>query len=609
MTLRKLGIGGEDKPSKIKNQRITFANFEIGGLVCKMRRQYDKTMEINAESFRNLSTIFGERLESQYGWDSIEGFFNNSKGGKLYVKSNTGNDGSLIDAVASNVTISDQSNPTVKIESAYQDNLSYGVDGDKTLHTLTNGSRYETEAAATAIAAATSIKVDAIGDTKKGDIMKINLTGGAPVTVEHKITDIDESTNEVHFTGPLHASSTLEIGDEVKIMGIQLKIYRKSDSGVITEVEKDKGLIYGNMESEVTDYYLPNIFKDSSYVKLTDQSSASTAGDRFPSDVTTPTPLANGSDGTSPTTVAHWKFNHSAFDNDPIRMWSNSDTTLKAVFDEMEIYSQARDREDFPVTLPNTAANLSKLSLTTLGNSYQKSEKVYKTIVGTWLTRTDPFSSSAIAPDREVPCVGHVMGAWVRTIRERGIHEIPAIDGINITGVTGVVAPKVFTNGERTEIANAGVNIIQNIEGVGIRIRNFFTPSTLSQEGVTTWGWANGVIEGNFIRESVKESLAPSENQPNVFRNVVAGRTKIVTFMMTLARSGSNGNVPEGVTFGQLFDEETGDAEPLEETFEVIADPSNNANVDLRAGNRDYDIYFKYPTPTGSIRVGIGVII
>lgn len=609
MGLRTLGIRGTDKPSKIKNRQITPSNFEIAGLIGRFRRQYNVTHKITAESFRNLSVIFGDRSESWYGWDMVEGFFNNADGGELYVKSHIGNDGSAIDAVASNVTINDQSNPTVKIESAYQGDLSYGVDGDNTLYTLTNGYRYSTEASATAAAAATSFQVDAIGDMKIGDIMRIDLTGGGTATVYHEIIGLDESTNTVSITGPLNGGAeTMAVGDDVQVMGIRLRLWRKNDRGIVTEVEADKGAIYGNMESEVTDYYLPNIFADSSYVKLTDLSSASTDNNRFPSDVATATPLENGSDGTSPSTQSHWSFNHAAFDNDPIRVWSNGDTTLKAEFDQMETYARARSRTDFPVTLPNVTANLSFASLKTLGNTYQRSEKVYKVLCGTWLKRTDPFSSSPVAPDREVPCVGAAMAMWIRTVRDHGIHEVPALFDSVLRGYTGVVAPAVFTETEKTELADAGMNVIQYIEGEGIKIQNWFTPSTLAEEGVLTWGWGNSLFMGNFIRESVKESLAPNKNEPNVYNNLVAGRTKIVSFMMGLARTGSTGNVPAGETFGQLFDDE-GNAEPLEDLFEVVADPSNNTRVDLKAGNRDYDIYFSTPTPTGSIEVGIGIII
>ncbi|GAH14851.1 unnamed protein product [marine sediment metagenome] len=68
------------------------------------------------------------------------------------------------------------------------------------------------------------------------------------------------------------------------------------------------------------------------------------------------------------------------------------------------------------------------------------------------------------------------MGAWVRAIGSIGIHYIPAVRQIPLYGVNSITRTTIWSDIDRTDLAEAGVNIIDFVNGAGFMIRNFFTP-------------------------------------------------------------------------------------------------------------------------------------
>ena len=223
--------------------------------------------------------------------------------------------------------------------------------------------------------------------------------------------------------------------------------------------------------------------------------------------------------------------------------------------------------------------------------------------VGTWLKKTDQFASSNLAPPREIPNVGHVAGAWVWTVQNLGIHEVPASDQVPLRGVIGVVGDVEYSDTERTELAEAGMNVITVKPGVGIQIRNFFTASTAER-------YRNGhaLLMLKYVRESIKESVAGDENRPNSLNRISANKTAIFKFMWNLWAKGSTGKVPLGETFGQFFNEDNTPS-TFEQHVEIIADASNNPKDQLLVGNRDLEVGFSVSDPTGSIFVYAGLVV
>jgi hypothetical protein len=354
------------------------------------------------------------------------------------------------------------------------------------------------------------------------------------------------------------------------------------------------------MESEVTDFYVNNVHATNRWLMATDLASAQVLNASFPVDVATITYLASGADGTAPTTTAHWANDLTAFDNLPVRFLTNAETTTVTIQKAGETYCKART--DNPKWIYNIAENRTKAQLITIGNNYQRSDDVLGVCVSDWLKITDPFTTSSLSPDRHIPCVGHVMGTWIRSIGLNGIHYIPSVYSTPLNGINGVVGyGSTFSDIDRTDIADAGVNIIQYVNGSGYIIRNFFTPST-----ATEFKCANGILMREYIKNSCVESLAPSENEPNAFTRIKESKMAILNFFYALWDRGSTGNVPTGETFGQGQDANGNSTKPADH-FYVQADAINNTQATINVGERDLDSWFTYASPAGSIKIGVGL--
>lgn len=603
--LRRLGVYGANLPTK-KTLNVEPSDFSIGGFIIRAERKYDKSFLVN--NIGEFREIFGEHVvSSYYGWDAVQGFFNNILGvtGKLYVKSHVGYTGSAIDAVQANVELDDQAGApqkTIKLKDGYKGEDGYGVSGNRTGYTITNGDRFSTTLDGGVLASATSAVLDSVADVKIGDIVKFVLTGGAGATVYKKITNVVESTRTIEWSGALHGSVTGVDGDAVTVIGFRLRTWRKNINGIVEEVETELGKIYCTMEPEVTDYYVQNVHSENKWLIAEDLSvTEASPEEEFPADVSTTAYLSSGADGTAPTTYAHWERDVEKLADDPFRFLALPETTDESIQRSLE--SAMKSRTDNPKVIFNIASNRTKSQLLDIGHRFQRSDDVLGVIVANWLKITDPFSNSPIAPPREVPNVGHVMGAWVRVIGNKGVHYVPAVKDNPLAGIVGVVGTQLLDDNDRTDVANAGVNMIQEIQGFGTIIRNFFTPSI-----TTEFQFANGILMREFIKVSAVDSLQVSENTPNSFNRIKEDKTAILNFLYRLWSVGSNGNVPTGETFGQTIDDEGNPSAP-QDHFQVQADAVNNPLSSVQAGERNLDVYFSYPAPAGSIRIGVGILL
>ena len=599
--MRRQGIYNESLPTK-KSKTVEPSDFLIGGLIGFLERRYKSTFQVrNTEELRK---IFGENIiPTYYGWDGVQGFFDNVVGvdAKLYVCSHVGYTGSAYDGVAATATLQDQASTpldTLQLDSAYETELDYSTSGNRTGYTITNGARFTTTIKTASLTTDSFIIVDSVANVKVGDIIQIDMTAD----VYKKVTSIEESTGTINFATAVGGAEDPEVDDPVNVLGFQLKTYRKSISGIVSEVDVELGKVWCTMEPEVTDYYVENVFATSQWLLATDLSNASSLNERFPADESTVTYLASGANGTTPTTVAHWSQDLLAFNDDPIRMLCNVETTDEDIQKAGEIYCKARN--DIPKWMYNTPEDQSKSQLITLGNKYQRSDDVVGILSANWYEKADPFASSNLAPKRTIPSCAHHMGAWIRGIGTLGIHWIPAVSVIPILGVTGIVGDQFLDDLDRTDIAEAGFNVSQFVKGSGILVKSWFTPSTTKE-----FQFGNGILMREYIKVSINDSLADTVNEPNNFDRIQSSRSAIVNFFHNLWETGSTGNVPEGETFGQTIDSETGEATKESDHYQVQADLVNNPQANIEAGERDLDSWFTYPSPAGSIKIGVGLML
>jgi hypothetical protein len=604
--LRRLGVYGENLPTK-KSKTVAPSDFQIGGILGFFERKYDHVFSV--KNPKDFAEIFGKQISSGwYGNDVVKGFFDNVAGvdATLYAQAHVGWTGSAIDAVQASQIVNNTDGGgalLLTIKAAYQTYAEYGVSGNRTGITITNGTRWSTTCMTTGAANTdTWIYCNSVSDLNIGDTLKIFLTDSGAATVYKIINGIDASTNKVSFTGSIHASKKATAGDIIQVMGIRLRLWRKDLSGVVNEVEPELGAIYCSISSLVNNYYICNVFANSKWVTVTRAATSPATPDvDFPADVATATYPTNGADGTAPTTAAHWAHALTNFDNLPIRFLTNAETTDNAIQDAGEAYCYAR--QDSPIWLYGVAKSQTLAQLQQIGYNFQLGREVDGVVVAQWLGVTDPFVTSLIAPDRQIPNMGHVMGAWIRSIGTKGVHYIPATKDINLFGINSVIGDQIVNDVDRTTLAQAGVNVIQQLPGFGIVIRNLFTPST-----ATEFMFSNGVVMRNYIKVSIVDSLQTSENMPNSINRIREDRMAALQFLYRLWNRGSTGNVPLGETFGQSQDAQGNPTNP-EDHFEVVSDITNNPQAQINLGQRNIDIYFTYPTPAGSIKVGVGILL
>lgn len=608
MNLRTLGVRGKNLPTK-KTLAVISSDFGIAGLLGFFERSYNEPFEISSPE--EFTEIFGNQINSsEYGPDAVKGFFDNAVGvaSTLIIQSMIGFTGGSIDAVVANrdkVDVGADAD-AYTVEAAYQAKLEYGISGNRTGTKFTQVARFSTLAAATVAATGVSEAVlDSVAGMRVGDIILFKTNGGAS-PVYKKITGIVESEFKVQWSGDFEVSGasgeTLSIDDDVEIPGFTVQTFRKSITGIETEVESDLGQTVCSSESDVPEFFVDNIHAVNNFVKVTG-ASASSLGDKLPVNDSVVVYNANGVDGTKTIDVTYQDNFLQKFNNLPVRFVGQPESTLEAVQKAIEVYNKGRTGGDSPLTIYNVVEDRTKAQLITIGNNFQRSDEVTGIIAANWLEVVDPFNSSQNAPFRTVPNVGHIMGLWVRSIGTLGIHFVPATAETPIFGVEGVKGDQFLDDRDRTDLAEAGINVIQQRTGIGVVLANCRTPST-----DTAFAFGNGLLMRNFIKVSSVDSLKPTENTPNSINRLRSSKSAILTFLYGLWFSGSTGDVALGETFGQT-EEADGELSTAEDSFQVSLDPIKNSKANLQLGRRDLDVFFAYPTPGESIVIGVGILL
>ena len=600
--LRLLGVHGKNAPTK-KNLSVTNADFSIAGVIGIFERKYAIAMQVNNPT-EEIEMFGGYVNANTYAKDVMKTLWDNLAGTRasVYVKSHVGNDGSIIDAVVSNISVSDIAgapNPTLKFSSAYKGIADYGVQGDRTARKITNGFRYSTTLSQNALAGDSFVFVNGIIGIKVGDVVK--HTDSLSAVVFNKVTQIDESTGKVSLLNPLGQAGT--IADSFQVLGFKVQTFRKSITGIVQEVETRLGQAWCTFSPEVTEFYVENVHAENKWMKISDLHAPDTFDQQYPADDSDPVYLTGGSDGTSPSTYIHWSMDLASFDGLPVRIGGICETIDIPTQKSVETYF--KNRLDTPIAVGVLAKDQTKSQLISIGAKYQRSDDVFMVGVADWVGVSDPYTSSPTAPDRAIPNMGVVIGAWIRAINNLGIHYIPSVDQISVTGFNSIINENlgIISDSDRTDLAEFGINLIQIMPSGGFRIRNLFTFST---DSATMF--SNGLIMRNFIKISSENSLQSSENYPNSFNRIKADAEAIKNFLYKLWFKGSTNSVPEGETFGQQQNPD-GSVTTPDDHFEVQADAINNPISSINAGQRNISVYFTFPTPTGSIEIDVGIIL
>lgn len=639
--LRQLGVYGENLPTR-KGSSVQPAAFTIAGLIGRMERRFDVALPVSSPS--DVETIFGGQVyPSQYGPDAVDGFFKNlgGKAATLFIYSTpncgAGSPGAISDTQASMALpdLAAGGQRPLTVTPAWQGNAEYGVPGNRTgvrieswapgsagapvfgTGTWPVGYRSFTQAAAGSGVSGNELALDSVLDLVVGDVVGVYASAGStPQYVYTTVTGINASTKKVTLADDWTAVKAAAQGDYLFIPGFRIHTWRKALSGAEVEVDSALGQAWLSLNASDSNHYPPAVFNaQSNFISVAVNSTTTTvaSGDKMPAtqaatvypDATAPTGGQNSAatDGPSMTSASQYYRAMHAFDAHPVRMMAISDTTDQTIQAALESYCQNRSAGDNPVAVVQLPANQTKQQLLALGYSWQRGGEVDAVLIGHWGQRQDPFSSSPLATPRNVPLVGHVMGLWCQSISAKGIHFVPCTKDLSIQGLVGIYGTQFPVASDRTDLANAGINCVEFLAGFGYVLRNLFTPSTAVE-----FSFSNGVLMRNFIKVSCVNSLQASENTPNSLARIQADKTACLAFLYQLWAGGSNGNVATGESFGQTADGEGNASKPTDH-FEVRADAVNNPLSSIQAGNRNIDIYFTYPAPAGSIKIGVGIML
>lgn len=589
--MRRLGVYGANLPTK-KERSVEPADFSIAGLVGFFDRKYKRAFQLKSDI--EAKAVFGEQTDpNTYGWDCLNGFFANLRGesGSIFVLSPVG-----ADAVQASLNIADGNTQNIlTIKSAYFGEDEFGEFANRTGVQIKQGAYFETSISAYASKVFT---VDSCAGLHVGDIVRAHYVGSSTGSDTWSVvTAISESAKTVTIADTFSGT----VSDYVlQGMGFQILTFRKSLTGIVSEVDKTLGTVWCTLNTQDPDHFVSQVFSQSSYVKVAVNTTTSPTETKLPATASIQY-LAGGTKGTLPSSVNAWNAEYQKFDTLPVRLIANCETANDNIQSALEAYCNGRDDNPIAVLCAQQGMT-SKSAMITAGNFFQRSDEVDAILVGNWLGVPNPFSNSPIAPDREIPCVGHIMGEWIYSMAQNGIHSSPARKNCALVGVNSVIGYTAERDEDRTDLAENGINVIQKLKGRGFMLRNSFTPSTAKE-----FRYANAVLQRNYIKVSCVDSLQDSENTPNTISAVREDRMAVLQFMNKLWRSGSNGFTKEGEFFGQ-YEKEDGSFSTTEEAFEVVADASNNSVATLQAGERNVDIWFMFPAPAGSIKVGVGLI-
>jgi hypothetical protein len=573
--MRRLGVYGDNLPTR-REQAVQPADFTIGGLIGFFGRQYEKAFKVNNSI--EARAVFGAQYDSgTYGWDALNGFFANLGGerGSLYVLSPKGTS-----AVQAAKVIS-----TLTIKAAYMNEDAYGSWNNNIGLKITQAKGFE--AKLTAAASGAEVVLDSVAGFKVGDqVLYNNVT-----TTIYTVNVVNANQNKI----TLSSSLTGALGNTLGVAGYTLQVFVKDRNGLVSEVEQSLGRTLVTLNSNDKDKFISDVFAASRYVKVLSGTPGSTlitdTGIEY---------LTGGTNGTLPSSDAQYTAYFAAFNGLPIRLAAIAETSNFAVHKAFENY--CKNRQDNPIVFYVGAMGITaKAALVQNGHGLQRMDEVDGVYVHNWLKVTDPFSDGGAAT-RIVPNCGHLMGQWLRSVARNGVHSSPARKNMPLLGVIEPVGFSAQDDLDRTELAEAGVNVIQNISGLGVVLRNLFALSTSPE-----FKFANAILQRNFIKVSCVDALQISENTPNSIDAVQHDRIAVINFMHRLWQQGSNGNVRVGETFGQ-YQLADGKLSTEKDAYEVIGDATNNPVADMQQGLRNIDVYFMFPAPAGSIKIGVGLI-
>lgn len=383
------------------------------------------------------------------------------------------------DSVQASSSINDNGGtpaPTLTLKSAFKNEDSFGTWDNSTGFTIEHVSALsftvETETTANQT---TGIVLNSVVGIVVNDVLKVTVSS---IDYNLKVTAINESAKTIDIaidgTTPI-----FPVGTVVNVMYFRIVSYRKSDKGFVKKQENLFTETNLTMESGHPNYAV-TVLQNHPLFKGVDGLSSNLYWKKFPAENSTVVFLASGSDGTAPSTVSDWESIQPYFTDTKINFFLNTGTTDKDVRKNYEVWSRSID--SFPLYLQPIQDYANDWeSLENEGKGFLVSEGWSQTaLFYGWRYVSDPIGDTG---SKKIPVIGKVLGKWMYAIHSgsthRGLSEAEFVLDGDVTGSQKIYEDdmNVWNGTVRTRLYNAGVNIVQYVQGTGLLTRNFRSPS------------------------------------------------------------------------------------------------------------------------------------
>jgi len=472
------------------------------GLTGRFPRIFDNVQLMQGQIDRSF--ILGTPQASKNDWYIVDDAIKNARSTPITFHMYSYNP---IDAIQASIVVNDTLlENAFRLDSAYKSNPSKGVWDNDTAVQFKSGVKFSLKLEQPTLVDATTYVLNGVVGLVVGDIIRIGVDS-------MKVLTIDENTNTITVsidgTTPIFSA-----GDVVDVISFKIISYRKQPNGLMVKVDTPLNDRWISLESENVSEYIENVLQNHPLFVGVDLLSTSLGHKKFPTDtpVNTYIFLTGGLDGTAPATVADWETVQPKFLNRRIVAFMNTGTTNK------DVHKNFRDwMKTFP-KFPEYIGGIEDFqddwqSLKDYGQEFLISNgwSMFKLVYG-WRYVSDPLS---VAP-RKIPVIGKYLGVRLNMVYTGNLHRSPADRSLNYTLTNDVSGGVVFEDRleswdemVRTQLYNAGINLIQFVQGQGLIMRNDRFPTNDFRTRDGHIHWINKCIE--FISE---DNLKQLENTP-----------------------------------------------------------------------------------------------
>lgn len=399
-------------------------------------------------------------------------------------------------AAQAKLTVKDQtggSTPVTNLfglEAAYRSNVSKGVWDNDTAIQITYVYPASATIAANSLSGATTLFLNSVVGLRVGGIVEIIHSA---TSYGFKITSIDENARSI--TGvPDTAGSAFTIGDVVKLKYFTIQCFRRDHRGQISQIATPFDDVPLSMEPEDVASYLPTVLANHPLFVGVDKASPTDEGDgwllRFPAEISGSNYdyLTGGLNGTDPAGTSDWtslQATIALYDRGIFAVMS-AESTSAAVHKSYEAFCKSlQSHPMYVASLPYFGSDWQSLEAASLPFIKRQNWVQFLNVYG-WRYVPDPVGDSGAVV--QIPVHGGVLGKWIQIIYSGYVHRAVAETRFILDGYVDGPAPVAedpfsaknpagWTDEIRTALYNAGVNIVQNVPGFGVILRNFRTPS------------------------------------------------------------------------------------------------------------------------------------